>query len=239
MIKVTGFDGKACAFAKRVAAGSAAAPAARRKKVRRRSVMAFAPGNTGTFQHRALLRLRRGGFWIDVLKCCPPMGTHRYRDDEADLGTSVPPAAQGYVIAILRRCGGGYVGNFALVGVAVHLFLLIELSVSLARCPDRDHELRPDSDICALRITVERGNRDFPTRLDVDDARSPGEQILVIRADHVHAKPFGLRGPILKRDGARTAASNVNLIDAIQHAEHDRVVVVPARCGYGTQIIAT
>src|SRR5262249_19188119 len=118
-------------------------------------------------------------------------------------------------------------------------FRSIELSVSLASCPDWDHELRRDIEIRGFRVAVERRNGHFPPRLDVNDARSPGEQILVIRADDVHAKPFGLRGPLLTCDGARMAASNINLIDAIRHAEHDRVVVVPARCDDGAQMIAT
>src|SRR5215470_967989 len=44
-------------------------------------------------------------FWIDVLKCCPPMGTHRCRNNAADLGTS-RRQLRGYVIAIRRQCGG-------------------------------------------------------------------------------------------------------------------------------------
>src|SRR5262245_53154611 len=74
-IKVTGLDGKACAFAKRVAAGSTAAPAARRRKARRRSVMAFAPWNAEIFQRRALLRLRREGFSYRRLEMLPADGT--------------------------------------------------------------------------------------------------------------------------------------------------------------------
>src|SRR5882672_150469 len=57
----------------RVTTGSAAAPAARRRNVRRRSVMTFAPWNAEKF--RALLRLRRDRFQMDARQCCPPMGT--------------------------------------------------------------------------------------------------------------------------------------------------------------------
>src|SRR5262245_63607435 len=103
MMNVTGLDGKACAFAKRVVAGSTAAPAARRRNVRRRRVMAFAPGNTETFQHGAVALAER---WIldRRLELLPADGTFRCRDISGP--RHVRRQLGGYVIAISRRCGG-------------------------------------------------------------------------------------------------------------------------------------